>query len=140
MTYLASARAQETWIKLGGFTSVNRSVPMATYVDPVARTVAEELTEAKVSRFSAGDVMPTSLQRGLVGGDAGARPRSEQAGLDPRQADCHRQDRPIGPPGGGSRGRRFGTERWWHLSDVSLVSWVGRVSVQFASVDRRPSL
>ena len=26
MTYLASARAQETWIKLGGFTSVNRSV------------------------------------------------------------------------------------------------------------------
>jgi alpha-glucoside transport system substrate-binding protein len=63
MTYLASARAQETWIKLGGFTSVNRNVSMDTYVDPVARTVAEELIEAKVSRFSAGDMMPTSLQR-----------------------------------------------------------------------------
>ena len=63
MTYLASARAQETWIKLGGFTSVNRSVSPDTYVDPVARGVAEELTEASVSRFSAGDMMPASLQR-----------------------------------------------------------------------------
>jgi alpha-glucoside transport system substrate-binding protein len=67
MTYLASARAQETWIKLGGFTSVNRSVSADSYVDPVARTVAEELTDAKVSRFSAGDMMPTSLQRAWWG-------------------------------------------------------------------------
>ncbi len=63
MTYLASAGAQETWIKLGGFTSVNRSVSPAAYSDPVARTVAEELADAKVSRFSAGDMMPTSVQR-----------------------------------------------------------------------------
>jgi alpha-glucoside transport system substrate-binding protein len=67
MTYLASARAQETWIKLGGFTSVNRSVSADTYLDPVARTVAEELTRAEVSRFSAGDMMPTSLQRAWWG-------------------------------------------------------------------------
>jgi alpha-glucoside transport system substrate-binding protein len=67
MLYLASARAQEGWIKLGGFTSVNRSVSMDRYLDPVARTVAEELTEAKVSRFSAGDMMPTSLQRAWWG-------------------------------------------------------------------------
>jgi alpha-glucoside transport system substrate-binding protein len=63
MTYLASARAQETWVKLGGFTSVNRSVSADTYADPLARRVAEELTSAKVSRFSAGDIMPASLQR-----------------------------------------------------------------------------
>ncbi len=63
MTYLASARAQETWIKLGGFTSVNRSVPADTYPDPVARRVAEELTKAEVIRFSAGDMMPATLQR-----------------------------------------------------------------------------
>ena len=63
MMYLASARAQETWIKLGGFTSVNRSVPVDTYVDPVARALGEELTTAEVSRFSAGDMMPASLQR-----------------------------------------------------------------------------
>lgn len=53
MTYLARARAQETWIKRGGFTSVNRRVSADTYPDPVARTVAEELTPAEVSRFSA---------------------------------------------------------------------------------------
>jgi alpha-glucoside transport system substrate-binding protein len=63
MTHLASAPAQEAWIKLGGFTSVNGSVSADTYLDPVARTVAEELTEAEVSRFSAGDMMPPSLQR-----------------------------------------------------------------------------
>jgi alpha-glucoside transport system substrate-binding protein len=67
MTYLASARAQETWIKLGGFTSVNRSVSAATYLDPVARTVAQDLAAAKVSRFGAGDMMPASLQRAWWG-------------------------------------------------------------------------
>ena len=63
MTYLESAPAQETWIKLGGFTSVNRSVPLDAYLDPVARKIADELTRAEVTRFSAGDMMPTSLQR-----------------------------------------------------------------------------
>jgi alpha-glucoside transport system substrate-binding protein len=67
MAYLASARAQETWIRLGGFTSVNRSVSADAYLDPVARTVAEQLTKAEVSRFSAGDMMPTSLQRAWWG-------------------------------------------------------------------------
>jgi alpha-glucoside transport system substrate-binding protein len=63
MTYLAGAGAQEAWIKLGGFTSVNRSVSSDTYPDPVARAVATELTDATAVRFAAGDMMPTSLQR-----------------------------------------------------------------------------
>jgi alpha-glucoside transport system substrate-binding protein len=63
MTYLAGARAQEAWIKLGGFTSVNRSVASDAYLDPVARAVAEEVAEAEISRFSAGDMMPASLQQ-----------------------------------------------------------------------------
>ena len=63
MTYLAGARAQEAWIKLGGFTSVNRSVSPETYVDPVARAVAAQVTAAKVVRFGAGDMMPASLQQ-----------------------------------------------------------------------------
>ncbi len=63
MTYLAGARAQEAWIKLGGFTSVNRSVPSDTYVDPVARAVAADVTTAKVVRFGAGDMMPALLQQ-----------------------------------------------------------------------------
>jgi alpha-glucoside transport system substrate-binding protein len=63
MAYLAGAPAQEAWIKLGGFTSVNRSVPPDTYPDPVARAIAKQLTDAKVIRFSAGDMMPAALQR-----------------------------------------------------------------------------
>ncbi len=63
MTYLAGARAQEAWIKLGGFTSVNRSVPLSAYADPVAQEVAKQLTEARTSRFGAGDMLPASLQR-----------------------------------------------------------------------------
>jgi alpha-glucoside transport system substrate-binding protein len=63
MTYLAGAQAQETWVKLGGFTSVNRSVAAEVYADPVARAVAKGLSEAKISRFGAGDMMPASLQK-----------------------------------------------------------------------------
>jgi alpha-glucoside transport system substrate-binding protein len=63
MTYLAGARAQEAWIRLGGFTSVNRSVSPDSYLDPVARKTAQELTEARISRFGAGDMMPAALQR-----------------------------------------------------------------------------
>jgi alpha-glucoside transport system substrate-binding protein len=63
LTYLAGAAAQEQWVKLGGFTSVNRRVPPRGYPDPVARAVAQELTQAPVSRFSAGDMMPAPLQR-----------------------------------------------------------------------------
>jgi alpha-glucoside transport system substrate-binding protein len=63
MQYLAGAQAQEAWIKLGGFTSVNRSVPAETYPDPVARAIATDLTSAKTIRFSAGDVMPANLQQ-----------------------------------------------------------------------------
>lgn len=63
MTYLAGAEAQQAWIERGGFTSVNRSVSPDAYPDPVARAVTEDLTDAKVVRFSAGDMMPTALQR-----------------------------------------------------------------------------
>lgn len=63
MQYLAGAPAQAAWIKLGGFTSVNRSVPADAYPDPVARAIAADLTNAKNIRFSAGDVMPADLQR-----------------------------------------------------------------------------
>lgn len=63
MSYLAGATAQQTWIKLGGFTSVNRSVAPTSYGDPVARATAEQLTAATMIRFSAGDIMPASVQQ-----------------------------------------------------------------------------
>jgi alpha-glucoside transport system substrate-binding protein len=63
MSYLAGATSQQTWINLGGFTSVNRSVALAAYLDPVARAIAERLTAATQVRFSAGDIMPASVQQ-----------------------------------------------------------------------------
>ena len=63
MTYLAGPAAQEAWVELGGFTSVNRSVPADSYPDPVARGIAHQLTDASVTRFGAGDLMPAAVQR-----------------------------------------------------------------------------
>jgi alpha-glucoside transport system substrate-binding protein len=63
MTYLAGAKAQEAWVKLGGFTAVNRSVSLDAYPDPVARAAAQGLTEATISRFGAGDMMPAAMQQ-----------------------------------------------------------------------------
>lgn len=63
VTFLVGAQAQEAWVQLGGFTSVNRSVPPDAYPDVVARSVAESLTGAAVVRFGAGDLMPAAVQR-----------------------------------------------------------------------------
>ncbi|WP_188939795.1 hypothetical protein [Nakamurella endophytica] len=63
LRYLAGAAAQQSWVALGGFTSVNRSVPSTADPDPVARTVTRQLTEATVVRFGAGDSMPAAVQR-----------------------------------------------------------------------------
>ena len=63
MSYLAGAPAQEAWIKLGGFTSVNRSVASDSYLDPVGQAVAAKITDARIVRFGAGDMMPASLQQ-----------------------------------------------------------------------------
>jgi alpha-glucoside transport system substrate-binding protein len=63
LEYLAGPAAQQTWIELGGFTSVNRRVPLDTYSDPVERAIAARLVDATAVRFSAGDLMPFELQR-----------------------------------------------------------------------------
>jgi len=63
LAYLAGPAAQERWIRRGGFTSVNRRVPLSTYADPVARAIARQLTAARAVRFAAGDSLPASVQR-----------------------------------------------------------------------------
>jgi len=63
LAYLAGPAAQERWIRRGGFTSVNRRIPLSTYADPVARAIARQLTAAKTVRFAAGDSLPASVQR-----------------------------------------------------------------------------
>ena len=63
VTYLAGTQSQQVWITRGGFTSANRNIALDSYTDPVARAVATDVATADVIRFSAGDSMPTSVQR-----------------------------------------------------------------------------
>jgi alpha-glucoside transport system substrate-binding protein len=60
--YLASAQAQEIWVRRGGFTSVNKSISLSAYPNPVARASAQMLSQAPFFCFGAGDLMPPVVQ------------------------------------------------------------------------------
>jgi alpha-glucoside transport system substrate-binding protein len=60
--YLASAQAQEIWVRRGGFTSVNKSVTLSAYPNTVAQASARMLAEASIFCFGAGDLMPPVVQ------------------------------------------------------------------------------
>jgi alpha-glucoside transport system substrate-binding protein len=60
--YLATPAAQQIWITRGGFTSVNKSVDLSVYTDPVARASAQMLTTATSFRFGADDLMPAQVE------------------------------------------------------------------------------
>lgn len=62
VAYLATAQAQEIWVKRGGFTSVNKSVDLTAYPDPVAQASARMLTQASLFRFGADDLMPSQVE------------------------------------------------------------------------------
>ncbi|MEO7006491.1 MAG: ABC transporter substrate-binding protein [Terrimesophilobacter sp.] len=67
MTYLASPEAAAIWVKLGGFTSPNKSVDTADYPDDTSRQIAEALVGAKTFRFDMSDQAPSAF-----GGTPGA--------------------------------------------------------------------
>jgi len=60
--YLSTAQAQEIWVKRGGFTAVNKSVPLSAYPDPVSQASAKMLTTASTFRFGADDLMPPAVE------------------------------------------------------------------------------
>jgi alpha-glucoside transport system substrate-binding protein len=62
MKYLATADAQKIWVQRGGFTSVNKSVPLSAYPDKVAQNSAQQLTSASLYRFGADDLMPAAVE------------------------------------------------------------------------------
>jgi alpha-glucoside transport system substrate-binding protein len=61
LRYLATAEAQEIWVKRGGALSANRRVPAASYPDDLARKLARTLTEANIVRFDGSDLMPEAM-------------------------------------------------------------------------------
>ena len=60
--YMATAQAQEIWVKRGGFTSLNKSVSLSDYPDVVAMNSAKQLTQASTFRFGADDLMPPAVE------------------------------------------------------------------------------
>jgi len=62
MQFLATAEAQEIWVKRGGKTSVNKAVPLSVYPDDVARNSAMQLTQATFFSLSQDDLMPTAME------------------------------------------------------------------------------
>ena len=60
--YLATADAQEIWVKRGGFTAVNKNVPVSDYPDAVAQASVTMLTSAPIVKYGAGDLMPAQVQ------------------------------------------------------------------------------
>jgi alpha-glucoside transport system substrate-binding protein len=68
MGYLAGAKAQEVWVKAGGFTSANKQVPIASYPNPVSKKQAEQLANAKAFRFDLDDAIGGALQQAYFKG------------------------------------------------------------------------
>lgn len=68
MQFIASAEAQSIWPKRGGATSVNKSVPLDVYSDPVSKAAAQQLTSASVFRVGADDLMPTQMENAYWSG------------------------------------------------------------------------
>lgn len=60
--YMATAAAQEIWVKRGGFTSPNKSVDLSAYPDAVSKASAQQLTNAAIFRFGADDLMPQAVE------------------------------------------------------------------------------
>ncbi len=63
MRYLASAEAQEYWVKAKAGLSPNRSVPLSAYPDPLLRNAGSILKNANIVVFDASDMMPSSMNQ-----------------------------------------------------------------------------
>lgn len=62
--YLASSKAQETWIKKTGKLGVNKKMELSIYEDPITAKAARILREAKIFRFDGSDLMPAAVGSG----------------------------------------------------------------------------
>lgn len=61
--YLTTPEAQAIWVKRGGALSPNKMVPLDVYPDPLSKQSAQILTNAKIVRFDASDLMPDAMNK-----------------------------------------------------------------------------
>ncbi|MBS3789064.1 carbohydrate ABC transporter substrate-binding protein [Candidatus Bipolaricaulota bacterium] len=64
MEFLASAEAQEVWVKELGKLAVNTKVSSDAYPDPITAKTAKILSEAEIFRFDGSDLMPSAVGSG----------------------------------------------------------------------------
>jgi alpha-glucoside transport system substrate-binding protein len=62
VSYLATPAAQDIWVKRGGFTSVNNQISISDYPNELAGKSAQQLLNAGLFRYGAGDIMPSAMQ------------------------------------------------------------------------------
>ena len=63
LKYLATADAQDIWVKRGGGKiAINKKVPLSDYPDPIAKSLAQVVVDTKIARYDAGDLMPSDMR------------------------------------------------------------------------------
>jgi alpha-glucoside transport system substrate-binding protein len=63
MKYLATAQAQDIWVKRGGGKiAINKQVPLSDYPDAISKAEAQTVVDTKIARFDAGDLMPSDMR------------------------------------------------------------------------------
>jgi alpha-glucoside transport system substrate-binding protein len=68
MNFLAAGESWESWAAAGGYASPSRALDVSAYPDPLAVKAADQLTEAEILRFGAGDVVPSEVQAAFWAG------------------------------------------------------------------------
>jgi len=68
LKYLATADAQDIWVKRGGGKiAINKQVSLNDYPDPISKSLAQVVVDTKIARYDAGDLMPSDMQKAYWG-------------------------------------------------------------------------
>src|SRR5438876_1869118 len=68
MKYLATADAQDIWVKRGGGKiAINKKVSLSDYPDAISKSLAQVVGDTKIARYDAGDLMPSDMQKAYWG-------------------------------------------------------------------------
>ena len=63
LDYLATAQAQDIWVKRGGGKlAINNKVPVSDYPDVISKSLAQVVLNTKIGRYDAGDLMPSDMR------------------------------------------------------------------------------
>jgi len=68
LKYLATADAQDIWVKRGGGKiAINKKVSLSDYPDAISKSLAQVVVDTKIARYDAGDLMPSDMQKAYWG-------------------------------------------------------------------------